>query len=251
MLRDVLGRVVAEAEGLIVDDDGGTDADGDGIASLAEMQAPNGGDGNGDGLADAFQPAVASYSLAAPGSGVTIELGPGCNRLTGVEAALAEAYPGDPSQRYPFGLTRFVAPDCDAATVRILLHGLPASDCANGTVRKALRRDPATAGAGDWLTVDGALVEPIDLGGVPGLRPQLRDRRRWPRRPVAAAARDRRPGRPRRAHGRGGDPRARAGWARHLRCASPPRRRHGSASVDRSSACWTFGTLSAPGEGGR
>ena len=34
VLRDVLGRIVAEAEGLIVDDDGGADADGDGIAWL-------------------------------------------------------------------------------------------------------------------------------------------------------------------------------------------------------------------------
>ena len=167
VLRDVLGRVVAEAEALIVDDDGGSDADGDGIASLAEEESPNGGDANGDGLADALQPAVASYALASPGTAVTIELSAGCTRLSGVEASLAEAYSGDPSHRYPFGLTRFVTPDCEAATVRILLHGLPAGECASGSVRKVLRRDPATAGLEDWLTVDGAEVAAIDLAGSP------------------------------------------------------------------------------------
>lgn len=166
ILRDVLHRVVAEREALIVDDDGGADADGDGIASAAEMQAPNGGDGNSDGLADAFQPAVASYALATPGAGVTIELGADCSRLSGVEASLAEHYTGDPDHRYPGGLVRFVASDCAGAEVRVLLHGLPAADCASGSVRKVLRREPASAGPEGWLTVDGAQIAAIELAGT-------------------------------------------------------------------------------------
>lgn len=166
IVQDSLGRERAVAAVLIIDDDGGPDADGDGVSSLAEEAAPNGGDANGDGIADALQPNVASYALDGAGNGVSIELGPGCGRFTGVEISPATAYPGDPDHSYPFGMVRFVAPECVAASVRLLLHGLPADDCTTGLVRKVLRRDPATAGFADWLTLEEASVSIIDLAGA-------------------------------------------------------------------------------------
>ena len=112
------------------------DDDIDGVPDAIEADAPNGGDGNGDGIPDSVQPEVAS--LLAPESGrsarrgvsdyITLELidkgRSQCTRLMSVHALGASAFPVDPGYEYPYGLLRFEIPDCPGAAVRIIFHDL-------------------------------------------------------------------------------------------------------------------------------
>ena len=112
------------------------DDDIDGVPDDIEEGAPNGGDGNGDGIPDALQPDVASLLAPASGAGLrrghsdylTVELGAGsrgeCARLMSVHALPAISFPIDTGYSYPYGLVRFEIPDCPSAGVRIIYHDL-------------------------------------------------------------------------------------------------------------------------------
>lgn len=112
------------------------DEDIDGVPDNIEDAAPNGGDGNGDGIPDSLQPEVAS--LLAPGSGrsvrrgiseyITVELvekgRSECSRLMSVHSLGANTFPLDPGYTYPYGLLRFEIPDCPGTAIRIIYHDL-------------------------------------------------------------------------------------------------------------------------------
>ncbi len=115
------------------------DEDIDGVPDDIEEGAPNGGDGNADGIPDALQPDVASLLAPASGAGLrrglsdylTVELGASdrsdCSRLMSVHALPATSFPIDAGYSYPYGLLRFEIPDCPSASVRILYHDLAES----------------------------------------------------------------------------------------------------------------------------
>lgn len=115
------------------------DEDADGSPSAVE-DSVLGGDGNGDGIADATQSSVASTSNAS-GFGVTGATSPdgtvvratvaivagSCTQLNDSTNQQASLYPPDPlgtaSSHEPWGLVSFSLPDCSQATVRVTFHG--------------------------------------------------------------------------------------------------------------------------------
>ncbi len=107
------------------------DEDIDGVPDSIEQGAPNGGDGNGDGIPDFLQADVASLH-AATGSArgisefVSVELvekdRSQCARIMNVHALSKNTFPLDPNFEYPYGMLRFEIPDCPGAQVRIIYH---------------------------------------------------------------------------------------------------------------------------------
>jgi hypothetical protein len=102
---------------------GYTDTDNDGVADAEELLGLNGGDSNGDGIADFLQ----SYVTTVPGYDTThpygIEvLSPTCNTIVGLDDRSELSISDDVSYSYPVGLLEFEL-DCttpgDSAIVRI------------------------------------------------------------------------------------------------------------------------------------
>ncbi|MBI1818664.1 MAG: hypothetical protein HYR72_27080 [Deltaproteobacteria bacterium] len=97
------------------------DGDGDGVLSVTEDMAPNGGDGNGDGTADRLQPNVTSLPSATDQSFITLETD--CAQNTMVRALAEPSVGTDIGFVYPFGLMSFVLPGCTPARVTLYFHG--------------------------------------------------------------------------------------------------------------------------------
>jgi photosystem II stability/assembly factor-like uncharacterized protein len=146
------------------------DEDADGSPSAVETSVLA-GDGNGDGIPDATQAAVAS--LSAPGStgtsgtsapdGTIVRatiaiVGGSCTQLNDSASQLAELYPPDPigsaSSHVPWGLVSFSLPDCSQATVRVTFHG--ASFNSDWVWRNYGPRIPGDATTFGWYSFAGA-----------------------------------------------------------------------------------------------
>ena len=100
--------------------------DSDGVPAVIEDQAPNGGDGNNDGIPDGIQDSVASLP-AFDGSGfITVVTRGGCDTLNEVvalsPASQANLPPAD--LLFPFGLVGFALP-CENALVDLIFHDAP------------------------------------------------------------------------------------------------------------------------------
>ncbi len=124
------------------------DEDLDGVPSALEAAAPNGGDGNGDGIPDTVQPRVASMPGAGAGRGgdaylsVTLEpLAGACARLENSHALPATAFPADPGHDYPWGLVRMDLAGCTQARLRVRWHG--GTGGAGWSLRSFAPEDPA------------------------------------------------------------------------------------------------------------
>jgi hypothetical protein len=97
------------------------DSDFDGVPDAEEGGAPDGGDGNGDGISDEIQPNVASVLGAADGQYLTLEsVSTACTQLTGVASGLPS--PELEGQELPYGTVSFLL-ECADGTVEITLHG--------------------------------------------------------------------------------------------------------------------------------
>ncbi|WP_348702861.1 thrombospondin type 3 repeat-containing protein, partial [Tenacibaculum sp. 190524A02b] len=128
--------------------------DSDGVDLAVENGAPNGGDGNNDGIPDGEQSSVASLPVVG-GSYVTLEItspnmGENCNQITAVtlvnESDLASE---DADYQYPFGLIDFslaCANNGETAQVKYYWYGISALDALD-----AYRKyGPSTAGGVDF-----------------------------------------------------------------------------------------------------
>jgi CSLREA domain-containing protein len=95
--------------------------DGDGLPAAVEDLAPNGGDGNGDGIPDRLQPSVASLPNAADGEYVTLVASEG-SVLQDV-SAVADPSGGSPPPMvlFPIGTFSFEVTANPTATVELLL----------------------------------------------------------------------------------------------------------------------------------
>lgn len=132
-----------------------TDLDGDGIPDAIEDTAPNGGDGNNDGIRDAEQADVASLPTAAGRGFMTLQVSGGCSQLEQVEAVDATVLPSDPSGRgYPFGLVAFSLP-CERAQVDIIYHDAGSIDFAQATYRKYGPMTPGDTATIGWYDFSG------------------------------------------------------------------------------------------------
>jgi hypothetical protein len=125
------------------------DNDGDGVFNAVEDGAPNGGDGNGDGIPDRDQSNVTSLPTATNRGYMTLVLS-NCTQFKNV-TALTES-PADPDYDYPYGLVSFEIM-CENGTVEITYNGT--ADLAGYTYRKygpTTRGNPETTGWYDFST---------------------------------------------------------------------------------------------------
>jgi photosystem II stability/assembly factor-like uncharacterized protein len=124
------------------------DGDRDAANTPIEDGAPNGGDGNSDGIADSLQNAVASVTgpilplpdepanqrpegrsnyVSMGGGAALARNGGGCIQINDANVFDAVVFPDDLDPqgrafRYPFGLVGLSLPDCIGTTVRIVFH---------------------------------------------------------------------------------------------------------------------------------
>jgi hypothetical protein len=134
--------------------------DGDGVPAEVENAAPNGGDGNADGIADAQQTHVTSLPSAVGGIYLTLEVNGACASAENVSAILPPTT--DTQFNYPYGLLAFALP-CETAQVTIYYH--EATDLSGHAYRKY---GPLPPGSPDsqWYSLPGALFGSVDLMGV-------------------------------------------------------------------------------------
>jgi photosystem II stability/assembly factor-like uncharacterized protein len=106
------------------------DEDTDGVPTTTEAAAPNGGDGNGDGIPDTVQSRVASLRAAGiPSRGgdgyIAVELVPlagACTRLENTHTLPADSFPADPGRDAVHGLIRLDIGDCTQARLELTFH---------------------------------------------------------------------------------------------------------------------------------
>ncbi len=131
------------------------DDDADSVADAVERAAPNGGDGNLDGLPDALQPQVASLRTTTDKTFLTV-VAAACPRLAGV-LATGEAAVGDddPAWEYPYGLVQLLLPGCPSGTVAMRFH-----DIRNAR-ETVYRQHPVPPASGAWTSVPGAVLKTV------------------------------------------------------------------------------------------
>jgi len=121
------------------------DLDRDGASSEEESAAPNSGDGNNDGTADADQTSVASIALpvaaasastrssraitatmtkgdTSPYLTITI-VGGSCASIVNAQVLSSAEYPQESAYALPLGMLSFELPDCESATVDLIFAG--------------------------------------------------------------------------------------------------------------------------------
>jgi len=114
------------------------DADLDGASSQDENAAPNGGDGNNDGIPDVDQTSVASIPLSSTrrealikssvrsqGAGsqpyLTIAIrGGSCDNIVNAQVLSVDDYPQEPAYELPVGMVSFELPGCESAIVDLI-----------------------------------------------------------------------------------------------------------------------------------
>ena len=116
------------------------DEDTDGAPDAVEGAAPNGGDGNNDGMPDAAQTDVASAGVAGNVRGiqniVTAELMPISGVCSQIENSfgldLLQSVPIEDSYQMPFNGLHARIPDCDQVDLTIVYHGAVFDDISFG-----------------------------------------------------------------------------------------------------------------------
>ncbi|MGK7294242.1 MAG: beta strand repeat-containing protein [Candidatus Wenzhouxiangella sp. M2_3B_020] len=122
--------------------------DSDGVPAAIEAGAPNGGDGNDDGIADGIQNDVASLPTFDGSGFMTVVIQSGCDRLTDVAAFSPSSQAAPPANTaFPFGLVGFRLP-CEAAVVDVIFHGAGLS--IGGGYFKYGPTVPGDPGTADW-----------------------------------------------------------------------------------------------------
>lgn len=111
-----------------------SDTDSDGIDDTIEAAAPNGGDGNGDGVADKDQANVASLPSSTVGTYLTL-VTPSGSTLTAITAVSTASLPKQDSYSYPFGLISFTLSGVGngaSASIELLAHTTQAASSLTG-----------------------------------------------------------------------------------------------------------------------
>lgn len=119
------------------------DDDSDGASDAAEGEAPNGGDGDGNGIPDAQESDVASlvrnpFADGPPRLGTTpyntiamtpvTGACPGLERVESVPSSGPAGLPAAPGHSLPGGVIRFRIADCDEVDIELIFHDLTFGD---------------------------------------------------------------------------------------------------------------------------
>lgn len=141
------------------------DVDADGVLDLTEDGAPNGGDGNGDGVPDRLQPNVTSVPLSSGNGGyLTVVTGGGCSQNQNVQHVVeASRKQDDPDYGYPAGLLNLTFP-CSTAQVTIYHH--PLTSLAGATLRRYGPTTPAVASTIGWYDQPSATLGMATAGSA-------------------------------------------------------------------------------------
>ncbi len=134
--------------------------DGDNISAAEETAGPNLGDADADGLPDAMEANVASFS--DPVSGHYVALKTSCGNLFNVQVGGESTQSGqtDVAYSYPAGLVGFVALDCTtAATATFTQYYYALPTPAVLTLRKW------NSATHSYSTVPGAVLSAVTIGG--------------------------------------------------------------------------------------
>lgn len=159
------------------------DEDGDGAPDQVEGNAPNGGDGNGDGLPDAEQSNVGSSIVQLNRAGQSVLVagsftaqvvsgtGVNCNQMVDVQGQIALRFGRDylPSGEnaglyyaYPQDLVRFELPQCEQAVVDLTFHAPGLDFTQNGwTLRMYGPQTPGDSNSLGWYPL-GMLAQAVD-----------------------------------------------------------------------------------------
>jgi len=152
--------------GLAADDD-----DGDGVDNGVEAAAPNGGDGNDDGIPDQTQGNVASLPRAGGTGYLTLEACVDGACATPCQARQVTAVAEDdlPQQSelvFPFGLLGFIL-DCSSANIHILYH--PIDQFAAGFVYEKFGPNPPGSSPSHYYTLPGVTFGSEPVGSDPAV----------------------------------------------------------------------------------
>jgi len=129
--------------------------DSDGVPFVIEQQAPNGGDGNNDGIPDGLQDEVASLPSFDDRTFITVVARGGCDVLNQVVALSPASQASSPPADlvFPFGLVGFALP-CENALIDVIFD-----DGLTGFSDRYFKFGPATpgdAGTAQWYDFGGA-----------------------------------------------------------------------------------------------
>ena len=141
-----------------------TDADADGIADLVEDGAPNGGDGNNDGIADKLQPTVSSFVDVNGDHYITFSVS-GCRENSNVAVLeFAALNARDNGYQYPFGLTDFTLNCSRGDTASITMYTF-SEEGVNGFKPRKFR-----SATNSFATIDGAVLAEEEIGGEKAIK---------------------------------------------------------------------------------
>lgn len=142
-----------------------TDSDADGISNAVEDAAPNGGDGNGDGILDRLQSEVTSYAAATGDTYITL-VTEGCiENATVVPVTSSSLNKSDSGFSYPYGLTEFELHCSKAETVNITKYIHDASSSTTGLQLRKFIEPDAT-----YQAVSGAVVSRQTVGSSSAIK---------------------------------------------------------------------------------
>lgn len=134
----------------------GNDSDQDDANDYIESRAPNGGDGNDDGITDSDQSNVASIVNELTNEYLTLALPDSC-AITSISLNAEDSTQKDSAYNYTAGLVDFDA-TCSGSSVEVTLYqyGLSGAD-------KVVRKYNPTSG--QYFTIDGATLEETTIDG--------------------------------------------------------------------------------------
>lgn len=141
--------------------------DGDLVPADLEDQAPNNGDGNGDGVLDSTQSHVASIQICGSSNFITVEVSGGsdCTQIRGVIPLNDNFLPEDEGFDHPFGdmsvMLQCPSISGGSATIRIYYHGFP--PLSNLEYRKFGQMEIHTPPS--WYTFPNAVFGRTTVGG--------------------------------------------------------------------------------------
>ncbi|HJO23901.1 MAG TPA: thrombospondin type 3 repeat-containing protein, partial [Myxococcota bacterium] len=152
----------SDADGDGIGDNADPDDDNDGASDSEENAAPDGGDFNQDGAADALQPSVASLAGLVGSDYVGVEVSGECDEINAATlVSESEMSVDDPDYAYPLGVVGFTLP-CSAASVKLYFYS---PQEATTSYRKFGPTTPGDDGTKSWYDFEDVVFGSEAIAG--------------------------------------------------------------------------------------